>query len=274
VNTYEHLLGKINLEIMRGKNFSDLEKQEIVNRLLGVASGNDTVSRFHKSVKAPEYLYYIGKSDDKRKMYPMFFIPPYNEGKKLRLITGELPKTHLLASNHYELEILRILILFDKNNPTVKNMVKKTIERLDTTCFAHWCPTGECVGAGISVLRFLSALRPRNDEWINKILVPLLELEKGGKGGTYYIKVNIPFYYMLTAVSEIANDLCREFISSRINLVPKSTGLTDITISNLFIPTKRRVRPNTLDEYDIERFHTWKNALSILPEFEYLKSIK
>lgn len=163
MNTYELLFGRTNLELMKGKDFSDSEKQQITKSLLSAVSSEDTVSRFHKGVKT-EYT----------NMYPMFYIPPYNDGKKLRLITGELPKTHILAANHYELEILRILVLFDKNNSVVKNMIDKTIERLDATCYAHWCSAGECVGAGISVLRFLASVRPQKEEWINQIFAPLI----------------------------------------------------------------------------------------------------
>jgi len=245
--------------MMRGKEFPESEKQKIVNSLLSAVSDEDTVKRFHRGVKAP---------DDGRNMYPKFYITPYNNGKKLRLITGELPKTHILASNHYELEILRILALFDKDNPKVKYMIDETIKRLDKTCYAHWCSTGECIGAGISVLRFLSAVRPQKEQWINQILAPLIRLHDAGKGGAYLIKVNIPFYYMLTAVSVTANELCREFIDSQKESLTQKIGLTEITKSSFAIPT------NITNEYGIEKWCAIKNALSILPEFEYLKSVR
>ena len=270
-NTYE-LVRNTNLDMMKNKAFSDSEKKEIIKNLLAAVSKDDTVGRFHKGVKAPEYLSSVGQSNDKRKMYPLFYITPYNDGKKLRLITGELSKTHILAANHYELEILRILALFDKDDPTVKNMIHETVKRLDTTCYAHWCPAGECVGAGISVLRFLSAISPVKEEWINKILIPVFKLYNGGSGGTYYAKVNLPVYYMYAAVSEISNELCLEFVESKKEWLMKMIGLNDITQTNITPPAKT-VRPNTPDEYNLERWYVLKNALGILPEFNYLKSI-
>ena len=72
-------------------------------------------------------------------LYPLFFILPYNNGRKLRLITGTLPKTQILSANHYELEILCLLALWDRRNPRVKHMLD--VKRLDKCCFTHLCST-------------------------------------------------------------------------------------------------------------------------------------
>jgi len=102
-------------------------------------------------------------------MYPQYYIPPYNGGKKLQTVIPMSPKTHILSANAYELEILRLLALFAPDNPEVKEMVAKTLERLKNTCFGYQsCHVGECFHAGLIVLRFLAAAAPRETEWIKK----------------------------------------------------------------------------------------------------------
>ena len=70
-------------------------------------------------------------------IYPNYYIPPYNENKKLRLVQGYLPKTNILYANHYELEIIRLLFLFTPENEKVIEMVRKTLQRLKDTCFGN-----------------------------------------------------------------------------------------------------------------------------------------
>lgn len=93
-------------------------------------------------------------------IYPGYFIPPYNGGRKLRLVQGYLPKTNILYANHYELEILRLLVLFAPENQAVREMVDTSLQRLRNTCFGNSCTQGECFATGICVLRFLTAARP------------------------------------------------------------------------------------------------------------------
>lgn len=267
--TTSELLYNTNWELIKGKVFSEPEKHEITKNLLSDVSDEDTVKRFHKSVKAPD-LTSLGKAGEKHKTYPLFYIAPDNNGKKFRLITGELPKTHLLASNHYELEILRILAIFDQNNPKVKRMIDKTIERLEMTCFAHGCTDIECVSAGVSVLRFLSAVQPRNEEWINEILIPILKLYNAGRGGTYYIKVGVPYYYLMSAIPEIANEVCLEFARGMKDGLIKSTGADEATKSCSPMPVVGKVNYDTPDEYAVERWCVCRNILTIFPEYKYL----
>lgn len=253
MTTYE-ILCNTNWEMIKGKIFSDTEKQEITKSLLSAVSSEDTIYRFHKGVKAP---------DDGRIMYPLFYIPPYNDGKKFRLITGELPKTHILSANHYELEILRILALWDKDNPKVQFMLDETSKRLNTTCFAHSCSLGECISVGVSVLRFLSVIRPRNDEWINEILTSLLkEYNNGTKGST---NKNIPVFYMYAAISDIANGLCRELVEN------KKEWLMYMIQRDKFRKGSNKP-PVYRDLYNVTLLYVLKNALSILPEFEYIEN--
>jgi hypothetical protein len=193
-----------------------------------------------------------------RSRYPLFYAPPYGGGKKLRTLTGELPKTHLFAANHYELEILRLLTLWQGENPAVKAMAEATIRRLDDTCFGRFCPTGECVGAGVAALRFLSAACPADHRRLDRLLRPLGDLfrratEKGGEKG------ELPLFYFLLTISELDDPYALELVDSRrdylYNLLCRGwlTG------------------PSPLDTYNILRKVVLKNALGKLEAYKYLE---
>ena len=86
-------------------------------------------------------------------VYPNYYFPLHNERKKLRLVQGYLLKTNVLYANHYETEIRLLLVKFASDNETVKDMVCHTLERFNRTCFGNSCTQGECIIAGICVLR-------------------------------------------------------------------------------------------------------------------------
>lgn len=246
MTAYE-LICDVNCEMIKGKSFSDEEKCDISAQLLAVVDDENTVKRFHRGVKA---------QSGSKHMYPLFYIPPYNNSKKLRLVTGELPKTHILSANHYELEALRILTLFDGDNPIIKRMIEKTLGRLKTTCYAHFCPTGECVGAGISVLRFLAVLSPHDSEWINRILTPMIALYLSDKGSR---SNNVPVYYLFSAITDIADEQCRKLVESKTDWIIHSLGKGSVIGSSVG------------DAYNVIRLCILRNALSLLPEYEYMK---
>ena len=102
-------------------------------------------------------------------IYPNYFIPPYNGNKKLPMVNGKLPKTHILYANHYELEILRLLFLVAPEQENIRAMIESTLIRLKNTCYGNNCPQGECVAAGKCVLRFLKTVCPEEWEWIRKL---------------------------------------------------------------------------------------------------------
>ena len=247
----QELLRNTNCKMIKGEHFSDSEKQKITQNLLSAVSHQDTVSRFHKGVKSP---------NDGRILYPLFYIPPYNDGKKSRLITGQLPKTQILSANHYELEILRILALWDKDNPKVQLMLDETLKRLDTTCFAHFCATGECVGAGIAVLRFLSVLSLRDDKWINEILTPMIAQYNNGHKGMAATNNNVPVFYLYSVLPDIANKSCYRLIEER-----KEWIIHMLTRGGI-------VGPAVQDTYNVTMLYILRNALAILPEYEYMKN--
>jgi hypothetical protein len=136
-------------------------KAEAVSVLLAARSSPEQARRFHNGVRYP------GNTGG---MYPQFFIPPYNGGRKLRTVTGQLPKTHILSSNMYELEILRLLHLYAPDNAEVAAMVAATLTRLKKTCFAgHGCAVGECFDTSVIALRFLLTAAPHETEWIQAL---------------------------------------------------------------------------------------------------------
>jgi hypothetical protein len=140
---------------------SEESKAEAVKIFLAARSSPEQARRFHNGVRYP------GNTGG---MYPQFFIPPYNNGRKLRTVTGQLPKTHILSSNMYELEILRLLHQYAPDNPDVTYMVAATLTRLRKTCFAgHGCAVGECFDTSVVALKFLLVAAPRETEWIQSL---------------------------------------------------------------------------------------------------------
>lgn len=100
-------------------------------------------------------------------MYPVYFIPPYNDGKKYKTVLNQTPKTHIFSANMYELEILRLLYLLSPDNFEIKEMTLKTLDRLKTTCFGYEDDgVGECFDTSLIVLRFLTVTAPGEMEWI------------------------------------------------------------------------------------------------------------
>jgi len=158
---------KTNRHIIKGGEFSEALKINIVNQFLAARSDEHIKQSFYNGV-----MKYPNNTDgDGRQMYPLFYIPPYNDGKKFQTVIPMSPKTHILSANSYELEIIRLLYLFAPNNPDVKDMVDKTLARLKTTCFGyHGCHVGECFHSALIVLRFLAAVVPDDTVWIRKLI--------------------------------------------------------------------------------------------------------
>ena len=143
-----------------GEKYTDKEKQEIVEQLLNGMACKEDVKKYKLRMRVNPYTDNI---------YPNYFIPPYNENKKLRLADGSLPKTNILYANYFELEILRILFQFAPENEMVQEMISNTLQRLKNTCYGNHCPKGECVAAGKVVLRFLQTVCPEEKDWIKKL---------------------------------------------------------------------------------------------------------
>jgi hypothetical protein len=90
MKTYEFLC-KSNWDLIKGKNYTLEEKKDISDTLFSSVCPENEIQRYHMAVKAP---------DDGRIMYPLFFIPPYNNGKKLITISSlYCPKFHMMLWN-------------------------------------------------------------------------------------------------------------------------------------------------------------------------------
>ncbi len=88
----------------------------------------------------------------------LFFPTPAVRAAGIRLVTGEKPRTLLLANNAVELETLRLLALLRPDLPAVRQVLNQANLRLEKQCFASVCLVGECAAASIAYLRYLTAL--------------------------------------------------------------------------------------------------------------------
>jgi len=160
MTAYE-LMVKTNHHLIKGGALTDRQKGIVVNRLLAARAAPEQANRFYSGVNYPK------NAGESRCMYPVFYIPPYDGNKKLKTVFGQTPNTHILSANMYELEILRLLVLFKPGDQAVADMVNKTLERLKKTCFGNdRCGTGECFDASLVTLRFLTAAAPGDSKWI------------------------------------------------------------------------------------------------------------
>jgi hypothetical protein len=75
----------------------------------------------------------------------------------IHLISGEKPRTKLLKANAVELETLRLLALLGGDRPDVQQLIQTANSRLEKQCFANVCLTGDCVGASVAYLRYISS---------------------------------------------------------------------------------------------------------------------
>lgn len=161
MTAYE-LMIKTNHYLIKGGNLSDKQKANIVGQLLSARSTPEQAKRFYTGVKYPNNMDTAG-----RRMYPIYYIPPYQDGKKLKTILNQTPKTHILSANMYELEILRLLYLFQPENEEIGLMIGETLKRLKTTCFGYQDDgVGECFDSSLVVLRFISTVAPTDTDWI------------------------------------------------------------------------------------------------------------
>lgn len=236
-----------------GEYISEEFKQKACAIFLDEIDSPDDVMRF-KRINRVNSL----NSD----MYPDFYIPPYKDKKKLRLIQGYLPKTNILYANHFELEILRLLALFARTNYDVNKMVNQCILRLRRTCFGNSCVKGECLATGISVLRFLDSTKTECDDWIDKILVPLGSVFLSFGKGQASIQQGIPLSYLLMALTDINNDECKSLIRK------KKDWLLDLLRRGWITGQLSNGKISEGDTYNLLGKYIIRNALGILPEYE------
>ena len=254
--TTHELMTKTNHHLIKDGELTDAQKANIIRHLLDAQNDERTKQNFYKGVKYP------GNADKNGSghMYPIYFIPPYNDNKKYQTVIPMSPKTHILSANSYELEIVRLLYLFASDNSDVQVMVQKTLARLKTTCYGYNdCAVGECFHTALIVFRFLAATAPDDTEWINKLISFLRQhmdekLALRGKG----IHGNVLWYYWL-CMSELPFALAE----------PEIRRYKDRIIIQL---SRSSVMNNENDKNNHPvMICAIRNALSRLPEYAYIK---
>lgn len=235
-----------------GEEITEEEKAAAVSIFLDGRNDREEIIRYKRR---------MGVNPNEDCLYPDYYLPPHNGGKKLRLVQGYLPKTNILYANHYEAEILRLLVKFAPAHETVKDMVYHTLERFSKTCFGNSCTQGECIIAGICVLRLLAAIQPRNEIQINKLLEPLGEAFLSFGPGQAALQQGIPFSYLLMAFADINNEKTRNLLRQKkewlVNLLKR--GWITGKLSNGKISEG--------DTYNLLGKYIIRNAICTLPEY-------
>ena len=179
---------KTNHHLIKGGGLTDVQKANVVRQLLAARSDEKAKKHFYKGMN---YQNNIDKNGDVIGTYPGYYIPPYNNGRKLQTVIPMSPKTQILASNAYELDILRLLYLFAPERPDVKEMAEGTFKRLKNSCPGGDCFQGECFHSSLPVLRFFAAAKTNDKQWIKRLVVKIgkhIDDKRKCNGGTvgYY----------------------------------------------------------------------------------------
>ena len=221
------ILCELNRKEQFGEEITEEEKTAAVSCFLDGRNDSEEIIRYKKKMRVNPNVDCV---------YPNYYLPPYNEGKKLRLVQGYLPKTNILYANHYEAEILRLLVKFAPDNETVKDMAYHTLERYSKTCFGNSCTKGECVTTGICVLRLLAAVQVASQ---NKI----------------------PLSYLLMAFTDINNDNTRNFLRQ------KKEWLAGLLRRGWLTGKLSNGKISEGDTYNLLSKFIIRNAVCTLPEF-------
>lgn len=252
MENYKILMETVRKEVF-GKAVSAVEKQNIVFTLLQGAACEEDIHKYKVRMKVNPYM---------DKTYPNCYIPPYNANKKQRLVQGYLPKTNILYANHYELEILRLLFLYAPENREVLEMVDCTLQRLRNTCFGNSCLQGECVIAGISVLRFLAVTQPHDREWMERLLIPLGEKFLAFGKGQAAVQNGIPLSYLLMAFSDINNE------KTKILIEQKKEWLLDLLRRGWITGKLSKGKISEGDSYNLLGKFILRSAICTLSDYE------
>ena len=256
MTSYE-LMIKVNHDLIKDRRLSNSQINTVVKQFLSDKNTAEHTSDIERNI--------FSNPDKNKKMYPLFYIPPYNDGKKLKTILGQTPKTQILSANMYELEILRLLSIFAPDNPEVTNMIAQTLDRLKTTCFGYMDDgVGECFDTSLIVLRFLTAAAPDETEWIKSRIDNFNRHYKDKKRPWFSL-----WYYWL-CLSELSYDLsyCGKsydnLVYSEIEKY-KDELLNWLTNKSLVMNSEndKRIHPVI--------FCILRNILSNYPEYAYIK---
>jgi len=249
--TAHELMIKTNHYLIKGGSLTNSQKENIVRQLLVARSDVRAKKSFYKSMN---YQNNTDKNGNIVGTYPAFYIPPYNDNKKLQTVIPMSPKTHILASNAYELDIIRILHLFAPEHPDVKDMVEKTFKRLENSCPGGDCCQGECFHSSLPVLRFFIIAKPNDTAWIKRLMIKInkhIEDKQKCNGGS------VGYYWLF--LSELPLEIAE----------PELLKYKDDMVARL---NKSAIMNNEKDKVNNPvLFCVIRNCLSRLPEYEYIK---
>ncbi|MBM3134723.1 MAG: hypothetical protein FJZ89_05420 [Chloroflexi bacterium] len=138
------------------------------------------------------------------------FHPTFDEmATGIRLLSGERPRTRLLAANAVELETLRLLALLQPEADRVQRIFQEADARLAPLCFASVCTTGECAHASIAVLRYRMARDTVSAASSFSQALDALKADRRGDGRWR----RFPFFFTLLWLVELPADLARDELS-------------------------------------------------------------
>jgi len=147
-------------------------------------------------------------NENKRNMNAFFLNESLSLSQGIKTFNGYKPRTMIFLSNYCELELMRGMFLFDPYNYKLISSIDKTIERIKTTCFGRFCPTGECINISMVCLRFISSVAFNEKKWINMYIE---EIAKEIKANPKRITLREKIYYF-NILYEINNDKSKELL--------------------------------------------------------------
>lgn len=232
MNPYD-LMIKTNYHLIRGGEYTDTQKSDIVNQLLATRAEPGSTPGFYDG----SMFWYK----------PAYFIP---SAKKLKTVIPMGAQTGQVSDNSYELEIIRLLYKFTQPNDDISQMIEFTKERLKKNCFGYKdCFYCECFHASIVVQRFISSVSPADTEWISKQVAGYNKHfnDRRWHGG-------VQRYYWLT-LSDMPYEIAEPEIHRQKDKIIEQLNRTYL-IKN---------------ENDDIPLYAMRNALARLPEFSYIK---
>lgn len=252
MNAYE-IMVKTNHDLIQGEDILPEHRTHIVKQLLSARNTPCHDEKYYLNVKFTTY-----SKNPKRNLYPIFYTPSYNKGRKLYTILNQKSKTNILSMNLYELEILRLLYLFSPDDHEVNYMIRETLQRLKTTCFAYQDDgVGECFDTSLIVLRFLTTVRPDDLNWIQS-RIDNYNAHKHEKKRPWYSK----WYYWL-CLSELPFELAKPEID-----LYKEEMLHWLWNKSMVMNSRqdKSIHPVIMS--------ILKNNIAKYPEYSYIKSRK
>lgn len=183
---------------------------------------------------------------------------PRTDRKYPRNFIGVLPKTAIFADNFFELETLRFLHLYCEDK-RIAEMCATALERLSHACIGSFCPEGECVGASISALRFLSAVTPDSPS-VNEIAEKLIAHYNSLSGGMAAYSRNLPRFYAFLALTDLNSDAAKCFLREKTDFMRNMLTRGCLT------------GPSVQDTYNVRLLYILRNALASTDGYSYVAS--